>query len=80
MDILQTNNTKLKEYMFSTVVKISLLITSFACHVISGYLADVFDCYTWPFFMVGILTHIAGLLPLLLFCVGRKKSFNLKRM
>ena len=63
-------------YIFSTVVKISFIV---ACELISGYLADVFDCYTWPFFMVGILTHIAGLLPLLLFCVGKKKSFDLKK-
>ena len=53
--------------------------TVFAGHLISGYLADVFDCYTWPFIMAGILTQIAGLLPLVLFCLGEKKSFDLKK-
>ncbi|KAL9985071.1 hypothetical protein ACROYT_G007432 [Oculina patagonica] len=46
---------------------------------VGGYLADVFDCYTWPFFMAGILIQIAGLLPLVLFCLEKTKGFDLKK-
>jgi len=45
---------------------------------LAGFLADVLDCYTWPFIMAGILVQIAALLPLVLFCLGEKKGFDLK--
>ena len=46
--------------------------------IIAGFLADVFDCYTWSFIMSGILVQIAALLPLVLFCLRKKKGFDLK--
>lgn len=45
---------------------------------LAGFLADVFDCYTWSFIMSGILVEIAALLPLVLFCLRKKKGFDLK--
>jgi len=49
-----------------------------ACCLITGFLADVFDCYKWSFIMANILVQIAALLPLALFCLGEKKGFDLK--
>ena len=49
-----------------------------AFYLILGFLADVFDCYTWSFIMSGILVQVAALLPLVLFCLGKKKGFDLK--
>ena len=48
-----------------------------ACCPISGFLAEVFDCYTWSFIMAGISVQIAALLPLALFCLGEIKREDL---
>lgn len=39
----------------------------------AGFLVDMTDCYTWAFFTAGIVTHVAGLVPLTLFCVNKRK-------
>lgn len=35
---------------------------------------DMSDCYTWAFFMAGIVTQLAGLMPLVLFFFKKKKE------
>ncbi|KAJ7377376.1 hypothetical protein OS493_029736 [Desmophyllum pertusum] len=45
---------------------------------IAGLLADMFGCYTWSFLMADILMQLAGLVPLVLFCLGKKKGFDMK--
>lgn len=40
----------------------------------AGFLVDMSDCYTWAFFMAGIVTQLAGLMPLVLFCFKNKKD------
>ena len=37
------------------------------------------DCYTWAFFMAGIVTQVAGLVPLVLFCLEKKKGYDLTK-
>lgn len=45
----------------------------------AGFLADISDCYTWAFLVAGIVTQVAGLMPLVLFCLKTKKQFDLKK-
>lgn len=44
----------------------------------AGFLVDLSDCYTWPFFIAGIVLHMAGLVPLVLFCLEEKTDSDLK--
>lgn len=41
---------------------------------VAGLLVDMSDCYTWAFFMAGIVTQLAGLMPLVLFFFKKKKD------
>lgn len=47
--------------------------------IISGFIIDTTGCYTWAFFTAGIVTHVAGLVPLTLFCLKNKKDDDLKK-
>ena len=53
-------------------MKNRFLFLSSTCPLIVGFLIDVSDCYTWPFFIAGIVLHVAGLVPLVLFCLKEK--------
>nr|XP_058963165.1 uncharacterized protein LOC131790004 [Pocillopora verrucosa] len=56
---------------------ISLVIASGS--PFAGFIIDTTGCYTWAFFTAGIVTHVAGLVPLTLFCLKNKKDDDLKK-